>query len=202
MERIPKQPQEVTLRLAIQTIFHETESMVRKNVGKRTENERSQVLPEMSEPRTTAVNIPSIVIPEDIPDLNWHISFMALTKKRILHFHLTEILLNTWSTSPSLRYLQNLWHFDFGATNHICVSRQHFVEYHFISQEKDFWTRVGSVRAIGKDKVRMELTKSDGSHSFITIYDILHVPTFMTNLIFVSLLQKKGIYWRFDDFIL
>ncbi len=70
LERIPKQPQEVELPLAIQTIVHETESIVRKNVGERTENERSQVLPEIFEPKTTAVNIPSIVIPEDIPDPN------------------------------------------------------------------------------------------------------------------------------------
>ena len=108
MECIPKQPKEVELPLAIQTIVHETESMVRKNFGERTENEISQVLPEISEPRTTAVNIPSIVISKDIPDLNWHISFMALTKKRILHSHLIQILLKTGSTSPSFRHLQNL----------------------------------------------------------------------------------------------
>ena len=48
----------------------------------------------------------------------------------------------------------------------------------------------------------MELTKSDGSHSFITIHDVLHVPMFMTNLISVPLLQKNGIYWRSDDFTL
>lgn len=170
VERIPKQSQEVELPLAMQTIVHETESIVRKNVGERTENEGSQVLLEISEPRTTAGNIPSIVIPEDIPDPNWHISFIALTKKRILHSHLTQILLKTGSTSPSLRYLQNLWHIDSGATNHICVSRQRFVEYHFISQ-KDIWTGAGSVRAIGKGTVRMELTKLDGSYSFITIFN-------------------------------
>ncbi len=188
VERIPKQPQKVELPLAIQTIVHETESMVRKNVGERTENERSQVVLEISEPRTTAVNIPSIVIPEDIPDPNWHISFMALIKKRILHFYLTRILLKTGSTSPSLRYLQNLWHIDSGAINHICVSRQRCIKYHFISQEEDIWTGEGSVRAIGKGIIRMELTKLDGSHSFITVHDVLHIPMFMTNLISVSLL--------------
>ena len=48
----------------------------------------------------------------------------------------------------------------------------------------------------------MELTKSDGSHFFITIHDVLNVPTFMTNFISVSLLRKKEIYWRSDDFTL
>ena len=129
----------------MQTIVHETESMVRNNVGERTENKRSQVLPGISELRTTAVNIPSIVIPEDIPDPNWHISFLALTKKRIFHSHLTQILLKTGSTSFSLRYLQSLWQIDSGATNHICISRQRFVEYHFISQEEDLWTGERSV---------------------------------------------------------
>ncbi len=176
--------------------------MVIKNVGERTENGRSQVLPKISEPRTTAVNISSIVIPEDIPDPNWHISFMALTKKRVLHSHFTQILLKTASTSPSLRYLQSLWQIDSGATNHICISRQRFVEYHFIFQEEDLWTGEGSVRDIGKGTVQIELTKSERSRSFITIHNLLHVFTFMTNLISVSLLRNKEIYWRSDDFTL
>ena len=89
MDCIPEQPQEGELPLAMQIIVHETESIVRKNVDKKTENEKSQVLLEISELGTTAVNIPFIVILEDIPDPNWHITFMALTKKRILYFHLT-----------------------------------------------------------------------------------------------------------------
>ncbi len=48
----------------------------------------------------------------------------------------------------------------------------------------------------------MELTKSDGSHSFIIIHDVLHVNKFITNLISVSLLRKKNIYWRSNDFTL
>ena len=199
---IPEQPQEEELPLAMQIIVYETELMVRKNVGKRTENEKSQVLPEISELGTTAVNISSIVISEDIPDPNWHISFMVLTKKRILHSYLTQILLKTGSTSPLLRYLQNLWHIDFGATNHICVSRQRFVKYHFIFQKEDIWTGAGSVQAIGKGTVQIELTKSDGSHSFIKIHNVLHVLMFMTNLISILLLREKGIYWRSDDFTL
>ena len=54
----------------MQIIVHETESIVRKNVGERIENKKFQVLPEISELGTKAVNIPSIVIPEDIPDPN------------------------------------------------------------------------------------------------------------------------------------
>ena len=202
MKRISKQPQEVELPLSIQTIVHEIDPIVRKNFGERTENERYQVLHEISEPRTTAVNIPSIVIPEDMTDPNWHISFMALTKKRIPHSHLTQILLKTWSTSPSFRSLQNFWHIDSDAANHICVSRQRFVEYHFISREEDIWTGAGSVQAIRKGTVPMKLKKSDGSHSFIIIHNVLDVPTFMTNLISVPLLRMKEIYWRSDNFTL
>lgn len=44
--------------------------MVKKNVDERTENEKSWVVLEISKYGTTAVNIPSIVISEDIPDLN------------------------------------------------------------------------------------------------------------------------------------
>ena len=79
--------------------------MVKKNVSERTENEKSQVLTKISEPRTKAVNILSVMIPEDIPDPNWHISFMGLTKKKILHSHLTQILLKTESTSLLFKYL-------------------------------------------------------------------------------------------------
>lgn len=42
--------------------------MVRRNVGERIENERSQVFPEIYEPSTTAVNIPSLIIHKDIAD--------------------------------------------------------------------------------------------------------------------------------------
>lgn len=62
VERILENSQEVELPLSMQTIVHETELMVRRNVSERTENEGSQVLPEISEPRTTAVKIPSLVI--------------------------------------------------------------------------------------------------------------------------------------------
>lgn len=92
----------------MQIIIQETESMVRKNGSERTENEKFQVLPEIFELWTTVVNIFSIVIFEYIPNLNWHISFMTLTKNRILYSHLTRILLKTRSTFPLLRYLQNL----------------------------------------------------------------------------------------------
>lgn len=92
----------------MQIIVHETESIIRKNVGERTENKKFQVLPKISELEATAINISSIMISEDISDLNWHISFIALTKKRILHFYLTQILWKTGSTSLLLRYLQNL----------------------------------------------------------------------------------------------
>lgn len=43
--------------------------MVRKNDGKRIENEKFRVLLEISELGTTAINIPFIVFSEDIPDL-------------------------------------------------------------------------------------------------------------------------------------
>lgn len=84
--------QQLKLLLPIQTIVYETEAIVRKNVGKKTENERFQVLSQISESNTTSVNILFLVIHEDIADPNWHISFIILTKKGIQHFGLTLIL--------------------------------------------------------------------------------------------------------------
>lgn len=73
----------------MKTIVYETESMVRRTVGERTENKRSQVLPKIFEPNTTIVNIFFLVVYKDIVDPNWHISFMTLTKKGIQYYSLT-----------------------------------------------------------------------------------------------------------------
>lgn len=48
----------------------------------------------------------------------------------------------------------------------------------------------------------MELKRADRSHSLIIIYDVLHVPFFITNLISIFLLCKKKIYWCSDNYIL
>lgn len=46
------------------------------------------------------------------------------------------------------------------------------------------------------------MKKFDDLNSFITIYNILYIPIFITNLISVFLLCKKEIYWQLDHFIL
>lgn len=82
---------------------------------------------------------------------------------------------------------------------HICISRQRFLDYHPINKKEDVWTGVESVRTIGMGIVQLKLVKSDKSNSLVKLYNILHVPFFMTNLIsnnlykFALLLQTSSI---------
>lgn len=63
--------------------------MVKKNVNKRTKNEKSRFFLKISELGITVINILSIMILENIPDSNKYISFIVLIKKKIFHFYLT-----------------------------------------------------------------------------------------------------------------
>ena len=50
--------------------------------------------------------------------------------------------------------------------------------------------------------VKIKIMKSYRSHLLIIIRNVLYISSFMTNLISVFLLYKKGIYWHLDDYIL
>lgn len=50
------------------------------------------------------------------------------------------------------------------------------------------------------NKVSIELRKLDGSNVFIIIHNILYFFTIISNLIFVSLLYIKRIYWQLDNY--
>lgn len=91
VEHISKKFQKIELLLSIFTIIYEIKSIVRKIFGKKTENERSRVFPEISEPKIIAVKILFLMIYKDIADSNWYISFIVLMEKKLLYFHLTQI---------------------------------------------------------------------------------------------------------------
>lgn len=183
-----------------QTGSHLVEPLVRRNDRDRDENTGSHSLSEISEPLVATVNLSSTIPLADFTNPNWHISFMTLMDKKLPLSYSAMILPKTISTSRSFEYLKNLWHVDSGATDHIYISRQRFLKYHLINKKEDVWTSAGSVHAISMGTVCLELTKSDGSHSLVKLHNVLHIPSFMTNLISVSLLQKKGIYWCSDDY--
>lgn len=120
---------------------------------------------------------------------------MNMMEKNVLQAHSTMIATKTLRTSKAFEYLKTLWHINSSVINHICISRQRFSDYYSIQEQENIWTGSGFIAAVGIGTVRIELKKSDGLNSFITIHNVLHVPTFMTNLISVSLLREKEIYW-------
>lgn len=54
----------------MQIFVYKTESMIKKNVGKRIENEKSQVFLKIFKLEIIAENITSIMIFKDIPNTN------------------------------------------------------------------------------------------------------------------------------------
>ena len=57
-----------------------------------------------------AVNIPSFLSSEDDTDPNWHISFITIIEKSLLHSHSAIILPKTLPTSQAFEYLKSLLH--------------------------------------------------------------------------------------------
>lgn len=195
IEQTPEKIQEKLQTSSPHAYISPTETMVRRNDNEQDKNDQSYAHSDIFEPISAAVNMPSPVPLAEFADPNWHISFMNMMEKNVLQAHLTMISTKTLRTSKTFEYLKNLWHIDSGATNHIYISRQCFSDYYPIQEQENIWTGLGSVAAIEIGTVRMELKKFDGSNSFITIYNVLHILIFMKNLISVSLLRKKGIYW-------
>lgn len=58
------------------------------------------------------------------------------------------------------------------------------------------------MRAIETGTVRITLVCFNGIITAILFKAVLHVPGFLTNLVSISCLRKKGIYWRSDNFTL
>ncbi len=48
----------------------------------------------------------------------------------------------------------------------------------------------------------MTLVCSKSARTAILLKGVLDVPGFLTNLVSVSRLQEKGVYWRYDYFML
>lgn len=119
---------------------------------------------------------------------------MNMIEKSVLQIHSTMIATKTLRTFKAFEYLKSLWHIDSGAINHIYISRQCFSNYYSIQEQENIWTRSGSITAVEISTVRMDTKKLDSSNFFIIIHNVLHVPTFMTNLISVSLLRERRIY--------
>ncbi|CAH9136877.1 unnamed protein product, partial [Cuscuta epithymum] len=91
----------------------------------------------------------------------------------------------------------NEWLVDFGATKHICKNKSAFTSYSTTmgdDEELVYLADSKTAKVHGKGKVLLKLT----SGKTLSLNDVLYVPEFRTNLVFVSLLVKAGIKVSFD----
>ena len=93
------------------------------------------------------------------------------------------------------------WWVDIGATHHVCLDKKMFSSYQSIDNgEQLFMGNSSSSKVEGQGKVVLKMT----SGKELTLNDVLHVPEIRKNLVFGSLLSKKGFKLVFvsDNFIL
>ena len=93
------------------------------------------------------------------------------------------------------------WWVDTGATCHVCSDKKVFSSYHSIDNgEQFFMGNSSSSKVECQGKVVLKMT----SGKELTLNDVLHVPEIQKNLVFGSLLSKKGFKLVFvsNNFIL
>ena len=93
------------------------------------------------------------------------------------------------------------WWVDTGATRHICSDKKMFSSYHSMdNREQLFMGNSSSSKVEGQGKVVLKMTLGKE----LTLNDVLYVPKIRKNLVFGSLLNKKGFKLVFvlDNFIL
>ena len=93
------------------------------------------------------------------------------------------------------------WWVDIGATRHICSYKKMFSSYEVINDgEQLFMGNSSTSKVEGKGKVILKMT----SEKELTLNDVLHVPEIRKNLVYGSLLSKKGfrLVFELDKFVL
>ncbi len=122
---------------------------------------------------------------------------MALTEP----LHLDSLcMLNSYISAQidncHFPHLENVWHIDSGASNHIIRDKANFSDYHLFSSKQIIWTDV-EVKRYGS--VPIDWIMRNGKQVPVILTNVLHVSGIITNLISVWKLDLKGIYWRSDD---
>lgn len=137
---------------------------------------------------------------QEIPE-DWNFSFMTM-QPNLLQALRSKIQVTVPENRVAYNYLSTVWHIDSGATSHICAHCSMFQDYTKIQQSSAVWTGAGPIKAVGTGAVRITLVCSNGATTVILLKGVLHVPGFLTNLVSVSRLCEKGVYWRSDNFTL
>ncbi len=120
---------------------------------------------------------------------------MALTEPphfgslRILNSHISARIDNCY-----FLHLENVWHIDSGASNHITRDKANFSDYHLSSSQQIIWTGGGPVEVKGYGSVPIDWITQNGERVPVILTNVLHVSGIITNLISVRKLDLKSIY--------
>lgn len=100
--------------------------------------------------------------------------------------------------SSAVDTLKSVWVVDSGTTDHMNSNQTSFKTYRTFETAKAIYTGGGTIYAYGVGVIELFAKQKEGPPRKITLHNVLHVPSFTTNLISISALRQKGAYWRTD----
>ncbi len=125
---------------------------------------------------------------------------MALTEPPNLdNLHMLNSHMSARIDDCHFCHLENVWHIDSGANNHITGDQANFSDHHLSSSKQIIWTGGGSVKVKGYGSVLIDWIRQNGERVPVVLTNVLHVPGINTHLISLRRLDLKGIYCRLDD---
>ena len=74
--------------------------------------------------------------------------------------------------------------------------------YRIFETAKAIYTSGGSIYAYGVGEIELFAKQKEGPPQKITLHNVLHVPSLITNLVSISALRQKGAYWQTDTLTL
>ena len=77
-----------------------------------------------------------------------------------------------------------------------------FKNYQKIEKTTAVWTGARGIKVVEIRSVQIIFVRSIEETMIIILKDMLYVPRFLTNLVFVSWLWEKKVNWQADDFTL
>ncbi len=127
------------------------------------------------------------------------LKLMALTELSNLdNLHMLNSNISARIGTCHFSHLENVWHIDSGASNHITQDHAKFSDYHLFSFKQIFCTGGGSVEVKRYDLVLRNWITQNEERVPVVFTNVFHVPGIITNLISVRKLDLKGIYWHSD----
>lgn len=104
--------------------------------------------------------------------------------------------------SSAVDTLKIVWVIDSGTTDHMNSNQTSFKTYQTFETAKAIYTGGGTIYAYGVGVIELFAKPKEGPPRKVTLHNVLHVPSLITNLISISALRQKGAYWRTDTLTL